>query len=121
MLVLEKLEETSYISKQEKKNKPRGCAHKRMQYNRRFVTAGASVLKKALVLMWWRLYGLNWVVNGCLEREIKVLRNSWSYICRGMLLWTSEQVETGKAAGTVKLTTPGFGDLSYLVSASLFN
>jgi small subunit ribosomal protein S30e len=28
------------VAKQDKKKKPRGRAHKRMQYNRRFVTAG---------------------------------------------------------------------------------
>ncbi|KAI3871502.1 hypothetical protein MKW98_011557, partial [Papaver atlanticum] len=31
--------QTSYVAKQGKKNKPRGCTHKRIQYNRRFVTA----------------------------------------------------------------------------------
>ncbi|KAM3264013.1 hypothetical protein P3L10_001007 [Capsicum annuum] len=32
--------QTPKVAKQDKKKKPRGRAHKRMQYNRRFVTAG---------------------------------------------------------------------------------
>ncbi|CAI0543713.1 unnamed protein product, partial [Linum tenue] len=32
--------QTPKVAKQEKKKKPRGRAHKRMQYTRRFVTAG---------------------------------------------------------------------------------
>jgi hypothetical protein len=31
------------VAKQDKKKKPRGRAHKRMQYNRRFVTAGLFI------------------------------------------------------------------------------
>ncbi|RVX17018.1 40S ribosomal protein S30 [Vitis vinifera] len=31
--------QTPKVAKQDKKKKPRGRAHKRMQYNRRFVTA----------------------------------------------------------------------------------
>nr|GMC58875.1 40S ribosomal protein S30 [Ipomoea batatas] len=34
--------QTPKVAKQDKKKKPRGRAHKRMQYNRRFVTAGES-------------------------------------------------------------------------------
>lgn len=34
--------QTPKVAKQDKKKKPRGRAHKRMQYNRRFVTAGIS-------------------------------------------------------------------------------
>lgn len=32
--------QTPKVASQDKKKKPRGRAHKRMQYNRRFVTAG---------------------------------------------------------------------------------
>ncbi|KAK3210571.1 hypothetical protein Dsin_015277 [Dipteronia sinensis] len=32
--------QTPKVAAQDKKKKPRGRAHKRMQYNRRFVTAG---------------------------------------------------------------------------------
>lgn len=32
--------QTPKVAKQDKKKKPRGRAHKRMQHNRRFVTAG---------------------------------------------------------------------------------
>ncbi|WVZ12616.1 hypothetical protein V8G54_017146 [Vigna mungo] len=35
--------QTPKVAKQDKKKKPRGRAHKRMQYNRRFVTAGVLV------------------------------------------------------------------------------
>jgi ribosomal protein S30 len=34
--------QTPKVAKQDKKKKPTGRAHKRMQYNRRFVTAGTS-------------------------------------------------------------------------------
>ncbi|KAK3028906.1 hypothetical protein RJ639_039915 [Escallonia herrerae] len=34
--------QTPKVAKQDKKKKPRGRAHKRMQYNRRFVTAGGK-------------------------------------------------------------------------------
>ena len=34
--------QTPKVAKQDKKKKPRGRAHKRMQYNRRFVTAGIA-------------------------------------------------------------------------------
>lgn len=36
--------QTPKVAKQDKKKKPRGRAHKRMQYNRRFVTAGKSIV-----------------------------------------------------------------------------
>ncbi|KAK4771756.1 hypothetical protein SAY86_013531 [Trapa natans] len=36
--------QTPKVAKQDKKKKPRGRAHKRMQYNRRFVTAGKILL-----------------------------------------------------------------------------
>lgn len=35
--------QTPKVAKQDKKKKPRGRAHKRMQYNRRFVTAGTPL------------------------------------------------------------------------------
>lgn len=35
--------QTPKVAKQDKKKKPRGRAHKRMQYNRRFVTAGKLI------------------------------------------------------------------------------
>ena len=35
--------QTPKVAKQDKKKKPRGRAHKRMQYNRRFVTAGIYI------------------------------------------------------------------------------
>ncbi|GLJ11137.1 hypothetical protein SUGI_0144200 [Cryptomeria japonica] len=38
--------QTPKVAKQDKKKKPRGRAHKRMQYNRRFVTAVAGFGKK---------------------------------------------------------------------------
>ncbi|KAF2540566.1 hypothetical protein F2Q68_00029276 [Brassica cretica] len=34
--------QTPKVAKQDKKKKPRGRAHKRLQHNRRFVTAGGS-------------------------------------------------------------------------------
>ncbi|KAL0316217.1 UNVERIFIED_CONTAM: Transcription initiation factor TFIID subunit [Sesamum radiatum] len=37
--------QTPKVAKQDKKKKPRGRAHKRMQYNRRFVTAGEAEAK----------------------------------------------------------------------------
>jgi small subunit ribosomal protein S30e len=39
--------QTPKVAKQDKKKKPRGRAHKRMQYNRRFVTAGQFLSLKA--------------------------------------------------------------------------
>ncbi len=41
--------QTPKVAKQDKKKKPTGRAHKRMQYNRRFVTAG--MLKKLTILL----------------------------------------------------------------------
>nr|KJB54332.1 hypothetical protein B456_009G029700 [Gossypium raimondii] len=38
--------QTPKVAKQDKKKKPRGRAYKRMQYNRRFVTAGWLDLAK---------------------------------------------------------------------------
>ncbi|MFZ8474680.1 eS30 family ribosomal protein, partial [Staphylococcus aureus] len=38
--------QTPKVAKQDKKKQPRGRAHKRMQYNRRFVTAVAGFGKK---------------------------------------------------------------------------
>ncbi|KAJ6710827.1 40S RIBOSOMAL PROTEIN S30 [Salix koriyanagi] len=38
--------QTPKVAKQDKKKKPRGRAHKRMQYNRRFVTAGFEGLEE---------------------------------------------------------------------------
>ncbi|KAG6402186.1 hypothetical protein SASPL_139061 [Salvia splendens] len=38
--------QTPKVAKQDKKKKPRGRAHKRMQYNRRFVTAVVGFGKK---------------------------------------------------------------------------
>ncbi|KAG0501408.1 hypothetical protein HPP92_001480 [Vanilla planifolia] len=38
--------QTPKVTKQDKKKKPRGRAHKRMQYNRRFVTAVVGFGKK---------------------------------------------------------------------------
>ena len=37
--------QTPKVAKQDKKKKPRGRAHKRMQYNRRFVTAGQIITR----------------------------------------------------------------------------
>ncbi|XP_035542859.1 40S ribosomal protein S30-like, partial [Juglans regia] len=34
------------VTKQDKKKKPRGCTHKHMQYNRRFVTVVVGFGKK---------------------------------------------------------------------------
>ncbi|KAJ0881893.1 putative ribosomal protein S30 [Helianthus annuus] len=34
--------QTPKVAKQDKKKQPRGRAHKRIQYNRRFVTAGIN-------------------------------------------------------------------------------
>lgn len=54
--------QTPKVAKQDKKKKPRGRAHKRMQYNRRFVTAGNSpapslsisiLSMKIYILLWW--------------------------------------------------------------------
>ena len=36
--------QTPKVAKQDKKKKPRGRAHKRLQHNRRFVTAGKILL-----------------------------------------------------------------------------
>ncbi len=41
--------QTPKVAKQDKKKKPTGRAHKRMQYNRRFVTAG--MLKNLTILL----------------------------------------------------------------------
>ena len=41
--------QTPKVAKQDKKKKPRGRAHKRMQYNRRFVTAGNSLTPPPLI------------------------------------------------------------------------
>jgi small subunit ribosomal protein S30e len=41
--------QTPKVAKQDKKKKPSGRAHKRMQYNRRFVTAGT--LKNLTILL----------------------------------------------------------------------
>lgn len=41
--------QTPKVAKQDKKKKPRGRAHKRMQYNRRFVTAGKQSLLNSFV------------------------------------------------------------------------
>ncbi|KAI3995683.1 hypothetical protein MKX01_031456 [Papaver californicum] len=46
--------QTPKVAKQDKKKKPRGRAHKRMQYNRRFVTADfvlCSLLLSVLIVM----------------------------------------------------------------------
>ncbi|CAI0394936.1 unnamed protein product, partial [Linum tenue] len=45
--------QTPKVAKQEKKKRPRGRAHKRMQYTRRFVTAGKTLL---LPCFWWSLF-----------------------------------------------------------------
>nr|VDC59287.1 unnamed protein product [Brassica rapa] len=39
--------QTPKVAKQDKKKKPRGRAHKRLQHNRRFVTAGFMKYLKA--------------------------------------------------------------------------
>ncbi|KAJ0766482.1 putative ribosomal protein S30 [Helianthus annuus] len=36
--------QTPKVAKQDKKKQPRGRAHKRIQYNRRFVTAGNPIV-----------------------------------------------------------------------------
>ncbi|CAN1328230.1 40S ribosomal protein S30, partial [Linum perenne] len=36
--------QTPKVAKQDKKKRPRGRAHKRMQYTRRFVTAGKTFI-----------------------------------------------------------------------------
>ena len=41
--------QTPKVAKQDKKKKPRGRAHKRMQYNRRFVTAGNLTIFVSMV------------------------------------------------------------------------
>ncbi|TXG66634.1 hypothetical protein EZV62_007909 [Acer yangbiense] len=38
--------QTPKVTKQDKKKKPHGCVHKRMQYNRRFVTVVVGFGKK---------------------------------------------------------------------------
>jgi ribosomal protein S30 len=43
--------QTPKVAKQDKKKKPRGRAHKRMQYNRRFVTAGQFLSLKAFFFL----------------------------------------------------------------------
>ncbi|GAB2293433.1 hypothetical protein Dimus_027632, partial [Dionaea muscipula] len=43
--------QTPKVAKQDKKKKPRGRAHKRMQYNRRFVTAGTPFFSLLLLLI----------------------------------------------------------------------
>lgn len=50
--------QTPKVAKQDKKKKPRGRAHKRMQYNRRFVTAGtyksfSSSLILEIIFFWF--------------------------------------------------------------------
>jgi ribosomal protein S30 len=43
--------QTPKVAKQDKKKKPRGRAHKRMQYNRRFVTAGQFLSLKSFFFL----------------------------------------------------------------------
>jgi ribosomal protein S30 len=47
--------QTPKVAKQDKKKKPKGRAHKRMQYNRRFVTAGMHLTPSLLFSL--NLYG----------------------------------------------------------------
>nr|KJB54331.1 hypothetical protein B456_009G029700 [Gossypium raimondii] len=44
--------QTPKVAKQDKKKKPRGRAYKRMQYNRRFVTA---------VMSFWGIFYSGWI------------------------------------------------------------
>ncbi|KAJ6386963.1 hypothetical protein OIU78_016823 [Salix suchowensis] len=53
--------QTPKVAKQDKKKKPRGRAHKRMQYNRRFVTA--------VVGIWQRREGPTPLRSKALENE----------------------------------------------------
>ena len=59
--------QTPKVAKQDKKKKPRGRAHKRMQYNRRFVTAGKFsqsrvFLKAQIFVYFWETWF--WVLIG---------------------------------------------------------
>ncbi|KAG6431728.1 hypothetical protein SASPL_109811 [Salvia splendens] len=50
--------QTPKVAKQDKKKKPRGRAHKRMQYNRRFVTAGiADVNDMHIIVVFFAVVG----------------------------------------------------------------
>ncbi|XP_042967962.1 uncharacterized protein LOC122300983 isoform X1 [Carya illinoinensis] len=71
--------QTPKVAKQDKKKKPRGRAHKRMQYNRRFVTAGNNWLHdvkgfqfftRKLANMCQQLKGLFLITKLSLIREV---------------------------------------------------
>ncbi|KAK4774146.1 hypothetical protein SAY87_029165 [Trapa incisa] len=47
--------QTPKVAKQDKKKKPRGRAHKRMQYNRRFVTAGKLLPTMGAIFQFLRI------------------------------------------------------------------
>ncbi|KAG6746077.1 hypothetical protein POTOM_050590 [Populus tomentosa] len=69
--------QTPKVAKQDKKKKPRGRAHKRMQYNRRFVTAECNRLSTLVDLE------ENW-------RNSEKILNEGSLLCRGssfLLYW----------------------------------
>uniref|UniRef100_A0A3Q7IMP3 40S ribosomal protein S30 n=1 Tax=Solanum lycopersicum TaxID=4081 RepID=A0A3Q7IMP3_SOLLC len=50
--------QTPKVAKQDKKKKPRGRAHKRMQYNRRFVTAESKIVAIKHYSGYWGLFDL---------------------------------------------------------------
>ncbi|KAG6747114.1 hypothetical protein POTOM_049494 [Populus tomentosa] len=81
--------QTPKVAKQDKKKKPRGRAHKRMQYNRRFVTAECNRLSTLVDLE------ENW------GNSEKILKEG-SLLCRGssfLLYWVISLI--GAAMGPV--------------------
>jgi len=74
--------QTPKVAKQDKKKKPRGRAHKRMQYNRRFVTAGMSLICIFQIIMYFQVYlilfYLGFAITWLYDKDSKWgLRNMW--------------------------------------------
>ncbi|KAJ4958608.1 hypothetical protein NE237_025719 [Protea cynaroides] len=106
--------QTPKVAKQDKKKKPRGRAHKRMQYNRRFVTTVVGFGKKR---------GPNSSENNegrmllCLEMEIRVRQG----YCLSPISVPESQVEclkSGDERWVVAYDFPVMGELSYFFSAA---
>ena len=64
--------QTPKVAKQDKKKKPKGRAHKRMQYNRRFVTAGGLLL--VVLIFEFALVGFR-----CISLEVRLNCMEWNY------------------------------------------
>lgn len=68
--------QTPKVAKQDKKKKPRGRAHKRMQYNRRFVTAGnfSTLVLNICCFKLWR----SWI--SCFQIELGFWFCVWFFL-----------------------------------------